>query len=59
MTKLVTGSFIVHCDKGSPVDIALNCDVPIYHKKEVCIIQLECIIYGEGLRMIYELIYRE
>jgi len=59
MTKSVTGSFIVHCDKGSPVGENLNCDIPTYHGKKVCVIQLECIIYDEGLRMIYELIYME
>ena len=59
MTKSVLGSFIIHCDKGSKVDEKLDCDIPTYHGRKVCVIQLECITYDKELRIIYELIYME
>ena len=59
MRKSVLGSFIIHCDKGSYLDKELNNDIPTYDGKKVCVIQLEWIIYNEGLRMIYELVYME
>lgn len=59
MTKSVIGSFIVQFDIGSERSKEINKDVPTYNGKEVVILQAECYPYGETVRMLCELIYKE
>ena len=59
MTKSVFGSFIVQFDIGSERGREMNKDVPTYNGKEVVVLQAECYPYGETVRMLCELIYKE
>lgn len=59
MTKSVFGSFIVQFDIGSDHGREVNKDVPTYDGKAVVVLQAECYPYGETVRMLYELIYKE
>lgn len=59
MTKSVFGSFIVQFDIGSERGREINKDIPTYNGKEVVVLQAECYTYGETVRMLCELIYKE
>ena len=59
MTKSVFGSFIVQFDITSERGKDLNKDVPFYNGKEVVILQAECYLYKDTIRMLCELIYKE
>ena len=59
MTKSVFGSFIVQFNMNSEHGKETNKDVPTYDGKEVVILQAECYPYGETIRMLCELIYKE
>ena len=59
MTKSVFGSFFINCDIGSEYGNKLNKDNPTYEGKKVVILQAECYSYGDKVRMLYELIYKE
>ena len=59
MTKSVFGSFIVQFDIGSERGREINKDVPTYDGKKVVVLQAECYPYGETVRMLCELIYKE
>lgn len=59
MTKSVFGSFFINCDLGSEYSRTLNSDIPTYERKEVVVLQVECYPYGNKVRILYELIYKE
>lgn len=59
MSKSVFGSFFINCDVYSEYGRELNKDNPTYEGKEVVILQAECYPYGDKVRILYELIYKE
>lgn len=59
MTKSVFGSFIVQFDIRSEHGEEINKDVPTYDGKEVVVLQAECYPYGNTIRLLCELIYKE
>ncbi len=59
MVKSVFGSFIINCDIKSEHGIEINKSTPTYDGKKVVVLQAECYPYGDTIRMLYELIYKE
>lgn len=50
MTKTTSGSFIVWCTAFSKYGEQLNRAEPVYEGKHVCILQVEVLHEGNGIR---------